>query len=74
MADLNLEEHRYLCSGFLYFTEKGDRIRERKQAAHHSPTGRLIGLGSKQSRFVVLLVSLRLTTSSAFHSPWTAWQ
>ena len=69
MADLNPEEHRYLCSGFLYFPEKGDRIRERKPAAHHSPTGRLIGLGSKQSRFVVLLVSLRLTTSSAFHSP-----
>ena len=69
MADLNLEEHRYLCSGFLYSPEKVNRIRERKPAAHHSPTGRLIGLGSKQSRFVVLLFSLRLTTSSAFHSP-----
>ena len=28
MADLNPEEHQYLCSGFLYFCGKSSRIRE----------------------------------------------
>ena len=33
MADLNLEEHRYLCSGFFYFCGKRCRIKEPEAAS-----------------------------------------
>ena len=59
----------------MYYSEMGfARGQAQESAAHHSPTGRLIGLGIRQLRFVVLGRSLRRSTSSAFHRPSTDWQ